>query len=666
MSNNMELERHISSVFAFAKAGNKKMALNMLDMLDIAFATEKAFLDEVRTKVLLNQGLSEEITLPYEREMEQSETFSRNCAVLKKYNLCFGKLPGQLSWFVVFSSNELIIAQNRSTKEIKLFRLPNIEYDEQRFTDRPVFAEKVLLRDQMRKMSNVVVKRAVCAIYLGESENELEILLQLSDLSDLIAMKVFVFMIGKDGVKECFSDNFFPFPSLHFSMTGEELEYDFVLREMQEKKSKELERNLQLVNEYYGGGKKERDERIRSGHPRIMFWSCIDSYIIPHQTRDECESARRLGCECLVMEEPDFVRRITKRKFVELLAEFKPDVIFEMNRFRYENNISIPEDIVYVTWIQDPWPNILNPFSREKLLKRDILLNHLVNYRDICDLYGDFLVDAPIPASSYIYKPYEVSEEEQERYGSDICLVCMCSETDHYLEELFKSYENKACSGLFVEIVKEIFFEYKSLTEHETFFYTKAEFIEFVGEKFRESGVYIESEVTISIAEEMEKGFNQRLFRQALVDWLIDAGFQNIKLWGYGWKAIPKYEKYAMGPAKNGEELSKIFQASKIVLGNNVMTTAAARAWECMLSGGFYLSNYIPPEADICDIKNYIPEGSFDMFRTREELIDKISFYLENEKARCLLVEKGREAALKTMTYDVLMKKLIDIMPQYL
>ena len=100
--------------------------------------------------------------------------------------------------------------------------------------------------------------------------------------------------------------------------------------------------------------------------------------------------------------------------------------------------------------------------------------------------------------------------------------------------------------------------------------------------------------------------FNQRLFRTTVVDWLIEAGYTNLKLWGNGWLKDPKYSKYAMGPAENGETLSKIYQASKINIGNNIMTTSAARAWECMLSGGFYMSNFIPPDADVTDIRKIL------------------------------------------------------------
>ena len=116
-----------------------------------------------------------------------------------------------------------------------------------------------------------------------------------------------------------------------------------------------------------------------------------------------------------------------------------------------------------------------------------------------------------------------------------------------------------------------------------------------------------------------------------------------------------------MGSAENGETLSKIYQASKIVVGNNIVTTAAARAWETMLSGGFYISNYIPEEEDAVDIRKIIEVGKdVVMFYNREDLIEKLHYYLEHDEERKKMAERGRKAALDKMTYDVLMKRVLE------
>ena len=84
------------------------------------------------------------------------------------------------------------------------------------------------------------------------------------------------------------------------------------------------------------------------------------------------------------------------------------------------------------------------------------------------------------------------------------------------------------------------------------------------------------------------------------------------------------------------------------------------RAWETMLSGGFYLSNYIPEEDDITDIRKIIEVGKdVIMFYDKEDLIEKIHYYLEHEDERSEMIQRGRKAALENMTFDILMERTL-------
>lgn len=79
-----------------------------------------------------------------------------------------------------------------------------------------------------------------------------------------------------------------------------------------------------------------------------------------------------------------------------------------------------------------------------------------------------------------------------------------------------------------------------------------------------------------------------------------------------------------------------------------------------MLSGAFYLSNYIPEENDDVDIRKIIEVGKdVIMFYNREDLIEKLHYYLGHEDERQEMIKRGREAALEKMTYDVLMKRVL-------
>jgi len=666
MGNNAGYDKHIVSVFKFAKIGDIANALRMIDMMKIAYEDKKTTLTQVKAKILLGMGEDDEFQLDSKIKHELIETYDKNLKVIKNYEYCYGTVYDELQWFVLYSSQEYVIAINEKSKVLRVYDFVNANYDVSEFADRPVYVEKLILKRQMKWLFEAVERKSVSAIYLGFDDVDMQVFLQISDISDMISKRVFIFLVGEEGVRGCFSDNFFPFPTKLFNITKDNLIYLDLLDEIKERKASELDNNIRRIADVYKREKQERDERIMSGHPRILFWAAIDSYTIPYQARDEYYAATLLDCECYYMIEPDFINCITPRAFAEIILDFRPDIIFDMNRFRFENQMKIPDEIIYVTWIQDPWPNILDIAAKGKLKHRDLLFNHLSNYQDIVDIYGDLLIEAPIPASKYVYKPYDLSPIEYDKYGADICLVCMCTDPEGYINELIQIYEDQNKDLNFIDTARKVMLDYRNLAEEGNFFYSKQEFISFINSRFEEAGHSICYENLADLADKMSMWYNQKLFRSILVDWLLEAGFSNIKLWGSGWNNSPRYARYAMGVAENGEVLSKIYQASKIVLGNNIVTTAAARVWECMLSGGFYLSNYIPPECDVCDIRNYMSDGSFEMFHNKAELIEKVHFYLENDTAREAMAKKGREEALNRMTYDVLMKKLIDVAPKYL
>ena len=302
----------------------------------------------------------------------------------------------------------------------------------------------------------------------------------------------------------------------------------------------------------------------------------------------------------------------------------------------------------------------MNKSTPAKLSNRDFVMNHFTTWRKFRNIGYDekLLIDAPVPANAYIYKPYQLSEQELEQYSCDICLVCHASDAEQHVDEIVSKFP-KSLS----ESIRAVYEGYRDYVyETGELFYEEGMFAEYINGAMQQHFSITFNPKTLSfLVNDMYQWYNQRVFRQVLVDWIIDAGFTNLKLWGNGWKSSIKYHKYAMGPATNGETLSKIYQASKIVIGNNTQTTSAARAWETMLSGGFYMSNYIPPESDVTDIRKIIEVGQdVVMFYGKEDLIQKIRYYLTEEEERTKMAERGRKAALEKMTFDILMERVIN------
>ena len=362
----------------------------------------------------------------------------------------------------------------------------------------------------------------------------------------------------------------------------------------------------------------------------------------------------------MVLIEKDPLHRVDGLYEARAVAEFKPDAVFLVDHFRFEHNPALyPKEMLSIIWAQDPLPFVMNTSTPQKLSNRDFIMNHFITWKSFFNVgyKNEQIIEAPIPADSHIYRPYELTDEEREQYEADICLVCHAADVDGKIQEMSCRFDEKSR-----HMIIALYKEYRRLAYEKTvIYYSEEEFKTYIDRFFKtQYHLNVADNIKGALANHMRMWFNQAVFRQVIVDWLIDAKITNIKLWGNGWTKYEKYKKYAMGPAENGEILSKIYQASKIVLGNNCLTTSAARAWESMLSGAFYISNYIPPESDITDIHKII-KGNKDiiMFYNRKDLIKKVRYYLKHDDERREMARRGREVALQKMTYDALMKRVI-------
>ncbi|MEG0806612.1 MAG: glycosyltransferase, partial [Lachnospiraceae bacterium] len=489
---------------------------------------------------------------------------------------------------------------------------------------------------------------------------ELEIYLMAEDIRALLEAERIVFFEGEEQFWDFFQkDKGLPptiFYGENYQYFKEKWENLYILRNLHCSAQK---RNLEL---YYLENDESIRERIKSGKFKILFITSLFTTILQYHTRDLALEAEKLGCSVKILTEEMPIEMMPPTRVCQAVEEFRPDMVFSIDHFRYEFNL--PSSLRWGCWIQDPMSHIMNPLSIEKMEKRDLILNHFTTWGKFLALgYGErcTMIDAPIPANEEVYKPYELSDEEWVQYGADLSFVCHASDDEKLLKD---SKGNSEVADVLVQYICNAYKE--SVYQWGEFLYTKEEFALFIQEKLRELDIIgEEKDFVAQLSLFMFDKYNQRIYRITLVQWLIDAGYTNIKLWGNGWMENEKFKPYAMGPAENGEELSKIYQASKINIGNNIMTTAAARAWECMLSGGFYLSNWIPEEADITDIRRIVKLGEdVDFFRTKEEFLKKIDFYLTHEEARRKMIEKGRAISLEKMTYKKLMERIMDTLKE--
>lgn len=593
---------------------------------------------------------------------KRCELCKNNIKYLEEYKYFFGQKKSDDVQIIWFDYRKYLVFQTCVKISVCVWEM---DWDIQNYTDKIVILADCIDIHQILEYKKITEYHGERPnyknpLYLYFSQEVFDALIYCFDFSQLLEDERVVIMVGEKNLKFFFDDFQAVMPDGIIS-ARENKKVVKILTDIIAEKTKRLNDNKMEAEETYKNKRAEINQRIKERKPKVMILTSYFTTALQYHARDCQKSLESLGVHTLLYMEKGEIFNTTLDEFYLLLNKFQPDVIFLLDHFRFDEP-EVSEDIVFVSWIQDTLPDIMNPNTKDKLGKRDFILNHFTTWKTFHKLgYNEKkILDAPIPANFQIYKPYQLSEEEYNTFSCDICLMSHAADISEYIED-----KVRLVPDIIKEPIRSIYqgyVEYVYQSEH--FFYSKEEFALFIDGVMKQ--IYqleLKESVIEKIAADMHILFSHRVFRQVIADWLIDAGYTNLKLWGNDWKKIDKYKNFAMGPAENGETLSKILQSSKIVLGCNMNVTAAARAWETMLSGGFYMCNYVPEEEDAVDIRKIMTEDdNLVMFYDKQDLLTKIDYYLTHEEERIKMAEKGRKVALEKMTYDVLMKKMLDFL----
>lgn len=115
-------------------------------------------------------------------------------------------------------------------------------------------------------------------------------------------------------------------------------------------------------------------------------------------------------------------------------------------------------------------------------------------------------------------------------------------------------------------------------------------------------------------------------------------------------------EVKVMPPVEPGEAISIIYAGSKINLNislKGIEQGTPLRVFEILGVGGFALSSYCPETAELFE-----EDKEIVMFKTPEELIEKVAYYLKHDTEREEIAAAGQEKVLKCYTHEKKLREL--------
>lgn len=601
------------------------------------------------------------------------ETYKHNRELLKEYEWYKGSyLPDfdELENVLLFQDDTSLIYIERKNGNMKLVKKDPKFYVDGRLITFVGNLSDIKAIDQIKKQVELIViewnKRPLYVYY--ENNFDFHNVLQAGGIDCLLENNHVVFLVGWESARLFLCDDQCQFANQIIFGESLSIEKRAEIRDRLERIRLDYETEAKIKYDqnikYYKKNGQKVKRNIQSGSPKILFVTCRFTTAIQYHTRDCLEMCKRLGMEAQILIEKSDIHGLNNISYIKVIHEFQPDIIFVIDHFR--NKILMPPEIIYICWVQDPLNQIMDRKSPRMMKENDYILSHYPTIPMLKEIGYDTqkILYAPVPANHLIYKPYSINKEEFQRYQSDICLVANGCDYSGFVKKahelLLPIY---AALGLPNKDVIEEFYDnyYQKVYFEKIQLYFESDADLFLRSLFRDKNIEIKNEEVFSkLVNYFFLFVRAVVFRSVLVEWLIDGGYTNLKLYGRDWGDNPKFKPYAMGMAENGEPLAKIYQSAKITLGTNPVTTGAARFYECYLSGGFYISNFIVPEADLVNLRDYFKEGEeVPFYYGRQDLYEKLDYYLTNEEIRRKKSRDIREKMLKVMTYEILMKKMV-------
>lgn len=112
------------------------------------------------------------------------------------------------------------------------------------------------------------------------------------------------------------------------------------------------------------------------------------------------------------------------------------------------------------------------------------------------------------------------------------------------------------------------------------------------------------------------------------------------------------------GYADYNTEMPLVFKRSKINLNitlRGIRSGVPLRAFDIMGAGGFLLSNF---QADYLDL--FVPGEDFVYYESKEDLLQKIDYYLTHEEERAAIARNGHDKVAAAHTYRHRVREMLE------
>jgi len=328
--------------------------------------------------------------------------------------------------------------------------------------------------------------------------------------------------------------------------------------------------------------------RARGRPLRVLGFTSLHTTFLQYSMRDCLRALEALGHQTRLIIEPNAHIPLAPIMALQAQLDFEPDAILLLSRMRYEMPWMLHPAIPSITWDQDTLHWVFDSSKKPQLAWNDFLMGYAA--RGVSASLGwpaHRCRFCAMAGSSATYSAEPLPPEELAPYRCDVSYVSHSSATvEQELREAETWLPDERLRRIFRAAVERLLPDWLAGGGYPGPVMTA------LLDVCEQAGEPPPSYDELCKLTQPVHRIAGRAFRHVALGWAADWADRTgrvLHLWGNGWERHPRLAKYARGPAKNGEELRRIYQASAINL--QLMQTGFfhQRALDGLMAGGFFI-----------------------------------------------------------------------------
>lgn len=324
--------------------------------------------------------------------------------------------------------------------------------------------------------------------------------------------------------------------------------------------------------------------------------------------------------------------------------EWKPDVIFEMNRTRNEIP-SLPKDIKHIAWVVDTNGRYNSHFKGSEIIY--FIGHNWMNANQSTDSFVDFLPPGVCP------QVYFYSESDQISDFSFVGHIPLPWDNEDKNRIIANGSDGQITFGdLLEQFIDRIEDTKKKYFTNDTYIEVA---IQLIKEILKES-------IILNMDDIMRYDIGCRtirmLYRKKLVDLILQIS-KDIRIFGSSnWEKWPEYKDYYISFLSNPLDIRNVYQTSRINLHEGV--ALHFRSIDCLASGGllFYFEDSPADDANESICRYFEPDRHFILFN-KDNLAEKARYYLSDEQSRRKIGQSASHETMQNHTWHHRWRKIL-------